>query len=749
VNFQALARLARHPVTLLFLILALALLLRLSFFVGLAWQDDHAYALSAYRLTTGDVRTGLVYAGYRITMVGPVALAYALFGFGAVTTFWWPMACSLAGVVLIFLLGRLVAGDVVGLLAALLLAVYPLDAIYATTLLPDVVVSTFMALTVLLFLLGERASERWARWWYALTGFSFLLALDAKPVAIYLLAFFASYIIWQRRFKLAYLFAFLPLALLAAVLLGAMLLGLFGAGVMTEGVWKALFVYFTGGGSSLEDSIKMLWDWLLQFMDNPLYYPLNFLTLIGITTLLLRRSQAARIPLLWLGSTFLYVQFGPSSLGYFRLFYRGVDRYFTIFTIPLLLVLACYLAEGLDDRTTRFVVPLTAAVTALVVGIACCFVSPQVTLWEVTVNRNVWIVSSVAGAAAVFGGLISPLLLNSSRRWLCSGGFAAMALLLGLSSLQQIEYSAAVGRYKGFADWERAVYNLLQDLPPKVLYSRHNEINIGLALSYGLEKSYRDGDFRLLPWEDKDAVKSISDAYVTASVSPEWPANWHLLQRWKLRSEDVGFYYAPSQKTVAELEEDLAAGPTPERYLQLIIAYSRDDRWPEALEAYRRLRELEPDIAQGKENLLSKGGFEEGCWNTNKLSEATVFRLDSTVSHSGQNSALIEGRGQGRHGLWFQTVTVERDAVYLFSAWVKTQDVDGLLVELLQWEDDNLDIKRGSDERMEGLSADWTYVETLLVLPPWASPVIHLAPVVVYNEGLVWVDDVRLVKLSL
>lgn len=185
--------------------------------------------------------------------------------------------------------------------------------------------------------------------------------------------------------------------------------------------------------------------------------------------------------------------------------------------------------------------------------------------------------------------------------------------------------------------------------------------------------------------------------------------------------------------------------PTPELYLQLINSYTNVGRQDAALDAYHRLLELKPDLAQGK-NLLNNGGFEEGVWNVYPISKAATFGLDPNVGYNGRYSALIEGLAEGQHGLWFQSVLLEPGVAYHFSAWIKTQNIDMLQVDLLQWEDRSTGIRGGSEKSLENRTLDWTYVETIIVAP--SSSEIYLAPIVVYNEGKVWVDDVKLVRLS-
>jgi hypothetical protein len=112
------------------------------------------------------------------------------------------MAYSLGGVVVLFLIGRRLFGDRVGLYAALLLAVFPGDVLFATQLMPDIGVPFFLGLSVLLFLKGESASgSREATRYYGLCGVAVAGAFLCRVTAVYHLLFYAPFLFPRRRFR--------------------------------------------------------------------------------------------------------------------------------------------------------------------------------------------------------------------------------------------------------------------------------------------------------------------------------------------------------------------------------------------------------------------------------------------------------------------------------------------------------------------------------------------------------------------
>lgn len=165
-------------------ILLFAALLRVVFFVGLASgdpQDDFIY----YNNALGLYRDGPKYLGLfenfprdvpanpvssfhlRPMVTYPIAALFAALGPGEISAALWGLACSLLTVFVAYRLGAATHDRVVGLLAALLCAIYPLEVINATRILSDVQVGLFCGLGLLLLV---EAGNRRSVWLYALSG---------------------------------------------------------------------------------------------------------------------------------------------------------------------------------------------------------------------------------------------------------------------------------------------------------------------------------------------------------------------------------------------------------------------------------------------------------------------------------------------------------------------------------------------------------------------------------------------------
>ena len=124
-------------------LLLVALGARLYALTGDMRFDPAIYAQYAWNLLHGtfSLRDDSWYA-HRFVVFAPVAPCYALFGVGALSSRLWPLALSLLQVGLVFELGRRLEGRATAVLAGLLVALAPLDAVSGVTLQPDVVVAT-------------------------------------------------------------------------------------------------------------------------------------------------------------------------------------------------------------------------------------------------------------------------------------------------------------------------------------------------------------------------------------------------------------------------------------------------------------------------------------------------------------------------------------------------------------------------------------------------------------------------------
>lgn len=336
------SRVANTPTGALLGILLIAVILRLLFFVGMARTDDYGYAQAAYNLANGVYRVSgfNLHHQARLAIVVPLATSFRLFGVNEYSAELWPLLCSLGSIVVIFYLGKLVFDERTGFIAAVLLSFFPLEVVYSTQLLPDVILPFFLALSVLCFLKGHRTSNRAASCaWFCLSWVFVGLAFFTRESGVVILLFYIAYIVYNRTLRKEYLAAG---ALVAAFSLVIGLIYLRMQGNPLAGLQYISDLIHFGTVRHLQGITRyFLKTWLdyprMVTTDPPFVY-FTAVTAIAFVYLLRRNGKHLYVPALWLLTLFLYLEV-LSSLHYME----RLDRYLTIVTTPALLIVARFL----------------------------------------------------------------------------------------------------------------------------------------------------------------------------------------------------------------------------------------------------------------------------------------------------------------------------------------------------------------------------------------------------------------------
>jgi len=132
-DHEFLQTLMQRPMWVLLGILLLGLSLRLAAFTGYTGIDDITYISDAYKWSEGRIEASRYFGSARVGMIGPLAILFQLFGPNLVAVAGIPLFWSTLCIPLAYATGKVVYGDVrTALLAALFVAVFPLDVIFAT-----------------------------------------------------------------------------------------------------------------------------------------------------------------------------------------------------------------------------------------------------------------------------------------------------------------------------------------------------------------------------------------------------------------------------------------------------------------------------------------------------------------------------------------------------------------------------------------------------------------------------------------
>jgi 4-amino-4-deoxy-L-arabinose transferase-like glycosyltransferase len=154
-------------------------------FVGIVRLDSFRYVEVSHHVLSGGslFDKSVFFASSRLSLFAPLIASNALFGYGEWACVLFPFVCSLGAVLVVYALGRELVDERVGLLAALGMAVAPLEVELGTELLPDTIESLFVPLAVLCVVLAVRRERGWA-WWAAASGVSLALAYFARVNAL-------------------------------------------------------------------------------------------------------------------------------------------------------------------------------------------------------------------------------------------------------------------------------------------------------------------------------------------------------------------------------------------------------------------------------------------------------------------------------------------------------------------------------------------------------------------------------------
>ncbi|MBI2076291.1 MAG: glycosyltransferase family 39 protein [Candidatus Aenigmarchaeota archaeon] len=346
----------------LLLIVLFALALRLWFFVGLVYtdeQDEGIYLRTA--LTTSEGRMDFSkYANlpksflpnpseafdFRTMVYYPPSIMFRLFGLNEFSAIFFSLVYSLLGIIVIFYIAKLFFNEKVGLLAAFLLSFFPLDVLFSTRLMPDIVVSFYMWLGMLLFFIAEKIKGNKSHWYkknillYFLSGLSFGLGYLAKISIFLVLILFVAYFFYTRKVKFVQLFVllgFLAVFISEGLYFAASTGDFFLNYHISNGVYDNKIKYDNIDNINLIPNILRIWylDGSTQIFYLPTvlgilalrgealnsmnYFGLfYYLVFFSVAFLLCKKVKRSYLLVLSLISIFLYLELGPTFLRFFE-----------------------------------------------------------------------------------------------------------------------------------------------------------------------------------------------------------------------------------------------------------------------------------------------------------------------------------------------------------------------------------------------------------------------------------------------
>jgi len=341
-------------------IMLFGLSVRLVAFTGYTGIDDITYISDAYKWSEGRIEASRYFGSARVGMIGPLAILFRLFGPNLAAVAGIPLFWSTLCIPLAYATGKVVYGDVrTALLAALFVAVFPLDVIYATQYFPDVGLAALVWVSFLCFYVAEQRNNKLL--YYAAgvaLGAAYLYRVTALLALLPLFLYLPYRLVYKRQWRLGYMIAAAGLLTVVAAESGAF------AWWFGDPLYRAHALTPTVAGASSPETMTAGFDavrpggiWLspLVSLVTNQEYGLFYFFLAWATVSLVRRRDKASVPLmLFFFTVGLYTLWGPTKLSYYT-HLRPLERYMLIVTVPGVLLLARWICLCLQ-RKCRWIV---------------------------------------------------------------------------------------------------------------------------------------------------------------------------------------------------------------------------------------------------------------------------------------------------------------------------------------------------------------------------------------------------------
>ncbi len=365
-------------------IVLLATALRLALFSGFVMGDDPAYADYALIILKGGYPPlcELCVFSFRPILLFSIAGCFKLFGWNQFAFVLPILISSIASVYIVYLLGKVLFDEASGLVAALLVSIFPLNLVHATTMANDVMLSFLLGTSVLFFAKGLTGEVPGHRLNFSLAGAFLALAIGVKinsqtVLAMYLLVLALGGIKNQRMRK-----GIIPLL---------------GAWILVHALFCSVY-YAKTGNPFAHIQAELIFnktymvsspaaDWPSYVKDRLLFYPRHMFGIaqeghqgykflaygyfywvlpIAIGYLLVRRDRKVAFPLLWLSYLFLVMEFAPLRITpHYEPIHR-LPRFLEIITLPTMLLLGYAMRDAWRRGGLLRILSLTVALALTV-----------------------------------------------------------------------------------------------------------------------------------------------------------------------------------------------------------------------------------------------------------------------------------------------------------------------------------------------------------------------------------------------
>ncbi|MFH8119930.1 MAG: glycosyltransferase family 39 protein [Candidatus Aenigmatarchaeota archaeon] len=386
------------------LISIFALFLQLIFFTGYtAHPSDEGIILrNSYLVLKGEflsllkqyrsVRESGLYDpseafSFRPFMFLPIAFFWLVFGINEFTTVLWTIICFQGIIITTYFLGKILFNHKVGIIAAFLISIFPLQLLYSTRVSIDTPLTFFMGLSVLFFLKGEHKLSDKNTKYFLLSGLCLFFAYLVKITAVVLFGVYIFFILfYKRKIHKKYF------SLLIIFLFGLMCESLFYYNLtdhpflrhmVNRGFLLSKRINEPTRNITITNFLKLCYIesepiFYLSYMfglNVPIEYKyphiefFYFFVLLGVVICFLNRKRSSDFLLIWFFILFLWLEFGTTgiqvtdgTLNYWVV--QKHDRYMMILSIPSVLILS-YFISSLKNRVIEGIILLFLFISSL------------------------------------------------------------------------------------------------------------------------------------------------------------------------------------------------------------------------------------------------------------------------------------------------------------------------------------------------------------------------------------------------
>jgi len=352
-------------------IIFFAVALRVIFFVGIGFNDDSYYLEFAERIYKGlEFRPTKYVWSVRVGVYLPVVLSWKIFGISEFSTSLFFLLYSIGVVLMTYFIGKELFNERVGLVASLLISVFPLDVIYSTQVGPDLPFQLFSAAAVLFFLKSYKFSKGYKIYSF-LAGLFLGIAYIFKEMVFLVLVSFGFYILCDmivnkksfaflinRKLIIAFLIFFIGISLVHFAQ-NVYLYNLTDEWFFGEKAKEWTLKHdgnknddFTVYPRAMLNREENRFRWI---HSKPLLGFIYYFVVIGIVILILRRKLCKNnlFLIFWLTALFLFFQYGLHFVSTV-IIDDGMRPRHLRFLIPMSVPAALIIAQSFDFGNRKF-----------------------------------------------------------------------------------------------------------------------------------------------------------------------------------------------------------------------------------------------------------------------------------------------------------------------------------------------------------------------------------------------------------